>query len=675
MNPAKATESNLAGIAHVVPMMDWYCNLTDIIFKQENIKVGKESFEFIQQKLENRTVVLYKALLLYQMKSACSFYRHQGLVYLRGLVNLDNWDASLKSIRDAEVALQKDLDQFYQEHTKASMRCLIETAQSQEALLGDIRQMFRDSLIQQQEMHNNEKDMQCLKDLCPTDPRDDKSRIQQTKGGLLEDSYRWILSNSDFLRWRHGESSLLWIKGDPGKGKTMLLCGIIDELSPISKLDDRRQSTLLSYFFCQATDARINNATAVLRGLIYLLVKQQPSLIAHVRESYEDAGKRVFEDTNSWFALSRIFTAILRDPALQSAYLAIDGLDECVTDRPLLLNLLAQSSSLSRIRWIVSSRNWPDIERRLDTTEHKVQLCLELNHESISAAVGNYIQHKVDQLAQLMKYDDKTRDAVHRHLSLNANDTFLWVALVCQNLEKVPRWKVLAKVQSNEFPLGLDSLYQRMMDQLGHSDEVDLCRRILTVVSAVYRPITLEELPSFVDLPDGVAEDEEFWVDIIGLCGSFLFLRERTVRFVHQSAQDFLSADMSLFPSGMTDVHYSIFSRSLLAMSKSLRRNIYCLPSPGFPIESVQQPKSDPLAAVRYSCVFWLDHLHDCNPSRTAIIDLQDGGSVDKFLRRSYLYWLEALSLLKSMSEGILSMKKLDAILQVRQIHQHLKSY
>jgi hypothetical protein len=51
-------------------------------------------------------------------------------------------------------------------------------------------------------------------------------------------------------------------------GKTMLLCGIVNELKSTAKSD------FLSYFFCQATDSRINNATAVLRGLIYLLVSQ-----------------------------------------------------------------------------------------------------------------------------------------------------------------------------------------------------------------------------------------------------------------------------------------------------------------------------------------------------------------------------------------------------------------
>ena len=107
-----------------------------------------------------------------------------------------------------------------------------------------------------------------LQDLRLSDPRDDKTRIEDTKGGLLEGSYHWVLKTSDFQRWRDDQQSrLLWIKGDPGKGKTMLLCGIINELEKsMSKTD------ILSYFFCQATDSRINHATAVLRGLLYLLI-------------------------------------------------------------------------------------------------------------------------------------------------------------------------------------------------------------------------------------------------------------------------------------------------------------------------------------------------------------------------------------------------------------------
>jgi hypothetical protein len=115
-----------------------------------------------------------------------------------------------------------------------------------------------------------DKREKCIQDIRITDPRDDKKRIEGTKGGLLKDSYRWILENSEFKQWRSEQHNrLLWVRGDPGKGKTMLLCGIVDELNKTTNIDEL---ALLSYFFCQATDSRINNANAVLRGLIYMLV-------------------------------------------------------------------------------------------------------------------------------------------------------------------------------------------------------------------------------------------------------------------------------------------------------------------------------------------------------------------------------------------------------------------
>jgi hypothetical protein len=510
-----------------------------------------------------------------------------------------------------------------------------------------------------------------------TDPRGDKTRIEKTKGGLLEDSYRWILDHADFRRWRDDEQSrLLWIKGDPGKGKTMLLCGIIDELEKSTA-----DTSLLSFFFCQATDARINNVTAVLRGLIFLLVDRQPSLISHVRKRYDPAGKQLFEDVNAWVALSEIFTSILEDPHLQSTYLIIDALDECIKDVELLLEFIVQKSCASpRVKWIVSSRNWPNIERTLETAGEKVKLCLELNAESISAAVGKYIQHKVDELATLRRYDNKTRDAVQDHLSSNANDTFLWVALVCQGLAKISRWNVLTTLKA--FPPGLDCLYEQMMDRIGElqSDDAELCKWILACVTTVYRPITLKELTSSVDMPEGISEDLESLAQIIGLCGSFLTLRDSTIYFVHQSAKEFLlkNAASKIFPSGIQEEHYNIFSRSLQVMSAVLRRNLYGLGSPGFPIDQVEQPVLDPLAAARYSCLYWVDHLSDWDSHKTGkhAEDLQGGGAIDTFLRKKYLYWLEALSLLKSMSEGVHSIATLEDLLQVSFDHLcNLKSH
>ncbi|KAF2625735.1 hypothetical protein BU25DRAFT_110109 [Macroventuria anomochaeta] len=73
---------------------------------------------------------------------------------------------------------------------------------------------------------------QCLHDLRVTDPREDRARIEGDKDRLLRDCYAWILDDASFQQWRtQDESRLLWIKSDPGKGKTMMTMGLIAELS------------------------------------------------------------------------------------------------------------------------------------------------------------------------------------------------------------------------------------------------------------------------------------------------------------------------------------------------------------------------------------------------------------------------------------------------------------
>jgi hypothetical protein len=634
--------------------MNWYWNLV-LLLLDEN-RADKPSTG-LRDELESHIVQLYQKLLFYQMKSVCVYHRSRAIIILRDMLKLDDWKGELDEIQIAEAAVKENSEQYNTEQIKSHLQDLAITADSQEMKLRDIHLAIQEQVRQQEKRYQDDKYENCMQDLRVTDPREDKQRIQQTKGGLLRDSYRWILDHADFRRFRDDpQSRLLWIKGDPGKGKTMLLCGIIDEL-------EKDSMNRLSYFFCQVTDDKLSNATGVLRGLIYLLIIQQPSLISHVRAKYDVAGQKLFEGLNVRVSLTEILTCMLKDLALENIVLVVDALDECKTDLPELLEFITQVSSLSRAKWIVSSRNWPDIEAQLLDT-HKLKVHLELNNDSITNAVHTYIRYKVDQLAQQRNYDDEIRNAVQRHLISNANGTFLWVALVCQELAnpKVSKWHTRTKLKS--FPPGLDSLYERMMKHICDSVDADLCKQILAISSVVYRPITLQELKALVASLENF--DHNDLEEIIGFCGSFLTLREGIVYFIHQSAKDYLLniAFDKYLPSSTAHQHRTIFLRSLEVLSTTLRRDIYSLRDPGFSIDQVSPPDPDPLAPTRYSCIYWVDHLSDSDPLMRDK-DLHDDSSVDDFLRQSYLHWLEALSLLKSMSHGVASMLRLEDLLQV----------
>jgi len=630
--PIKQTETSRNGIEYVSKQIEWYCCLSADL-SEEPIRNSQHPLA-TKCEWDNRITDLYQQLLLYQMKTVCSFYRRRGLVFLRDIVKLDDWTGELTAIRDAEGRFKADTTIYTALQANSYLRQLV------------VQQL-------------SEKDLQCVQHLRLTDPRYDKKRIEQDKGGLLEGSYRWVLQNPEFKQWRKNqESRLLWIKGDPGKGKTMLLCGIIDELR-----QEVHQSTipgLLSFFFCQATNKDINHATAVVRGLLYMLIEQRPSLLKHVRKKYNHAAEQLFKGENAWFELSEILADVLQDPALPSACLMIDALDECADDRDrrnLLQFIVQQSSVSSRVKWIVSSRNWSQIEKELKAAQN-VPLSLELNAESVTAAVDHYIRHKTSQLSEENTYDDETETAVRDYLFSHADGTFLWVALVCKNLESVPLWNAIAELST--FPPGLDGLYNRMLDRLNSSGDVGRCRRTLAIASVVRRPLVLQELLLFVDGLQRVKDPLGALRGIVGLCGSFLFLRDDKVYFVHQSAQDFLVGNTSsIFPSGLEEVHYMIFSKSLNAISQTLRRDMYALRAPGSLISSIKTPCPDPLATVRYSCVHWVEHL--CASGRKDA--LQNHGLVHTFLKKKYLCWLEGLSLVAGMSDGVLAMRKLERFL------------
>lgn len=670
-NPSAAEASNQDGFTYVTSQMRYYVAM-------ESLLLTKHMKSDLKADLTERLVDLYKLIIDFQVQTVLRFYRSRTKNFFRGTINYDSWEEKLQHIKDSDKELVQKFETAISATSLGHLKRLAEEAEALRSILSSLlkkqQELIKVNLDQlgvaqehlrfaqkMDQRMSNDKDQACLQSLKATNPRDDKMRIEQQKGGLLEDSYLWILENSDFQQWHDdGQSRLLWIRGDPGKGKTMLLCGIIDEL-----IKSATHTANISFFFCQATNTEINSATAVLRGLIYMLVKQQPSLISHLRERYDDFGERLFTGVNTWVALSKIFSAILSDTCLQSTYLVIDGLDECTTDLTQLLDLVQNSLAHSNIKWIVSSRNWPSIEKGLNKATQKTSLLLELNEKSVSAAVAKYIQFKVDWLATQNEYDKSTRDSVQRYLSLNASGTFLWVALVCKEITDISGWSV-EKILT-DFPPGLNGLYKRMMDQIGNSKNAKLYKSILAVMSVVYRPITLDELASFVDMPPQSSSNHKIQEEIIGHCGSFLTLRDRTISFVHQSAKDFLitKAFQEIFPSGIEDEQHTIFSRSLQVMSRTLRCDVYSLRAPGVSISQVKQPNPDPLAAARYSCLYWVDHLLKCTNRENTSIDLKDSGSIDKFLCQSYLQWLEALGWMGKTSEGIRAIISLEGLIIV----------
>jgi hypothetical protein len=145
-----------------------------------------------------------------------------------------------------------------------------------------------------------------------------------------------------------------------------------------------------------------------------------------------------------------------------------------------------------------------------------------------------------------------------------------------------------------------------MLEQIDLSDDADLYKYLLAAMAVTYRPITLQELTSLGDTLSNSLMDIQEIEEVVRLCGSFLTIRGDTIYFMHQSAKDFLTTDAtrSRLPASPTEVHSAIIVRSLHVLDNTLRRDIYNLQAPGFPIEKLPKLNPDPLAAVRYASIY-----------------------------------------------------------------------
>ncbi|KAL4961162.1 uncharacterized protein BDV14DRAFT_204012 [Aspergillus stella-maris] len=595
VNPTTESTANRTGIIYVTSRMDWYCELSQLLLKENTVDRGTPTG--LRSQLEGQLVNLYKLLLLYLIRAICSFHRNRVVNYLQGMVKFNDWEGSVQSIKAAELVVQQDAANFNTQQIRSPLEQLISFAQNQETnFLSNVEQAIQDQSK--------------LQDLCLTDPRDDMDRIEQSKGRLLKDSW------------------------NPGKGKTMLMIGIIQEM-----LQATQDTGLVSFFFCQKTDPNLDNATAILRGLIYQLAVQENALISYIRSEYDSRGRSLFEDANAFFALSRILSKILDHPSLSNVYLVVDALDECQTDLQPLLELIMQHTS-PRLRWLVASRPGDDIRGVLNVDSY-TELDLDRDAvENVRTVVSAYINYEVANLLQQKKYNPKLQQEIKDYLQLHADDTFLWVALVCQQLRQTILWKTLSVLKS--FPSGLKPLFQRMMESMkGLGEEspevLDYCRRILAAVTLALRPLHLSELGLVAGLEPELVEDHVSLVEI--------------------SAKDYLSTHGrdDIFPEGVAATHSEIVSQALKEMANTLHRDIWNLHDPGSSIKVFQAPILDPLAHIGYVCTHWIYHICELDADTQQGLGLCDGGEVEDRQRGEMISKLEqSLTIISSKTTQLL---------------------
>ncbi len=503
----------------------------------------------------------------------------------------------------------------------------------------------------------------------------------------MADAFRWILDTHDLKEWRKAESgtTLLWMYGGPGTGKTMLVCGILDELRKHEGAGGN-----LAWVFCERGNQRTSSAEAALRALLSMLATGplRRFVTKHIQAKYDHAGPAMFEDLSAWWTLREIFMKATEERAKEMAkemakdgqggrettyYLVVDALDECETGLDNLLDLIAStaSSAAVRVKWLVTSHVRSRIRRGLWIGQAGPGIGMDLDDYAAetSGAVDAYVQQCA---AELSETEDEG-DEVYRHIRAGlekkkGNGTFLHVALAARALRAVERGQRVGELK--RLSVDVKGLYRQAEERIRNLGEKEglfkCCQRALSAVAVACRPLRQHELWLLADLGPLTKEQAK---TVVRLCESFFIVANDTANFVHESARAYLQQDSALLAPSLKREHHRLFATCLEAMESVLRRDMRESSHHGHQRPGTGDHDKERLAAAEYACIYWIEHLvvsgqHDH--------ETRDGGALSAFLETRFLFWLEYLALHGHMGEAISSWEKLVGFLKVRAVnHQH----
>jgi hypothetical protein len=185
------------------------------------------------------------------------------------------------------------------------------------------------------------------------------------------------------------------------------------------------------------------------------------------------------------------------------------------------------------------------------------------------------------------------------------------------------------------------------------------CKTVLALISLTCRPLSLDEINLLAPLPkrNSLAAVRER--------RSFLAVQGDIVYPIHQLAQDYMDDKFKkLRDVSPQKVHLDVYRLSLAGMKTTLKRNICNLKGPGVTSEEMQPPSPDPLRAVSYSCSCWAYHLEQSgtlSEQRKA----EESKVIYAFFEEHLLHWIEAMSLLGTISHTMSLISLLQTIFEV----------
>ncbi|KAJ7453724.1 ankyrin repeat-containing domain protein [Mycena latifolia] len=366
----------------------------------------------------------------------------------------------------------------------------------------------------------------------------------------------WFLADAEFRDWESSTQRILWCRGMPGAGKTVLVSMVVNHL----RLQSQKTNTAVACMYLNHKEIEMQTPANLLASLWKQLVvdKPMPPAVHKLYKDHHERGTRPSPDE----VLKILHSAI---GEYSKVYLIVDGLDE-YPEAPCLklLEYLSMAMTAPTVKLMLTSR--PHI-----TLDSFFQGWRTLDIDATENDIRQYIDARIRKSPRLSKHvrtrPDLSEEIKSRILS-NVEGMFLLAKLHLDSLSTKNTVKAVRDALSS-LPKDLDRTYDEAMERIERQNKDDrkLAHSVLTWVAYAVRPLLIDELREALAIDPGAESiDPDNLLDtdiILSVCAGLVIVDEvmSAVRLIHYTTQEYMNTIQPChFPQALTEIGSKIFT-------------------------------------------------------------------------------------------------------------------
>ena len=469
------------------------------------------------------------------------------------------------------------------------------------------------------------------------------------------------------------------MSGKAGIGKSTIARTIASSISD--------QGHFGASFFFSRGGGDLGHAGKFVSTLAYQLAKVSPILKRLICDVIAEQDDITHQDLyNQWKEL--IIRPLSKMGSSKSHLVfVIDALDECQNEKDveLILKLFDTAKDLTvvQLRVILTSRPEFTIRSSFQNISGIIHQNLDLHdfdeipRQDVEHDIFEFTRHELSQIRKAHNLSsDWVDNKIIKRLVEKSDCLFIYAATVCRFIGDQHLNPIFHDVSNSSSIANLDKMYLQILrhvisENLEKKKKNELSRRFKQIVESI---VVLFDVLSSTALGDLLSIEKEEMDLTLKFLHSLLNIPKKEdfpIRLLHPSFRDFLldkeRCEDDCFWIDEEVVHFSLAKNCLQLLLNALKRDICHLKSSGHLAREMQTDQIDAYLSknVQYACRYWVAHLEHVGCDRRNEIGLHDDGLIHLFFQKHFLHWLEALSLMRRISKGVLMIMKLKSLFKV----------